>query len=155
MKEIWKIKHFNKLTNNELYAILRLRSDVFVVEQNCIFLDQDNKDQKAFHLFCEDETGNVLACARLLAPGDSYPDESSIGRVCSAASERGTGIGQRLMEQSIHHTKHLFPNHTIRIGAQSYLLRFYGRLGFVPDGQEYMEDGIPHTEMLLKAERVE
>lgn len=149
MKETWIIKHFNELTNNELYAILRLRSDVFVVEQNCVFLDQDNKDQKAFHLFCEDDSGNILACARLLSPGDSYPDESSIGRVCSALSTRGTGIGQRLMEQSIQHTKRLFPNHTIRIGAQSYLLKFYGRLGFIPNGPEYMEDGIPHTEMVL------
>ncbi|MBE8728292.1 GNAT family N-acetyltransferase [Flavobacterium hungaricum] len=140
------IKTFEELTNHELYAMLRLRSEVFVVEQNCPYLDLDNKDQKSFHLLYY--VDNQLAgCTRLLPKGISY-NEISIGRVVIAPSHRGLGLGVKLMEASILGCEEKFGKGPIRIGAQYHLSKFYNSLGFEEEGEVYDEDGIPHIEML-------
>lgn len=143
----WISKPFAELSADELYALLRLRSEIFVVEQNCVFLDMDNKDQTCWHLLGWQD-GALVAYSRLVPPGVSY-EESSIGRVATAITARGNGIGRELMQQSIIGTKKLFGDHIIRIGAQLYLEKFYSTLGFVPTGGIYPEDGIPHIQMLL------
>lgn len=140
------IKSFDELTNHELYNMLRLRCDVFVVEQNCPYLDLDNKDQKGFHLLYY--VDNKLAgVTRLLPKGVSY-DEVSIGRVVIAKSHRGLGLGVKLMEASIKGCEEKFGKGPIRISAQYHLSKFYQSLGFVEQGEVYDEDGIPHIGML-------
>jgi ElaA protein len=141
-------KAFNELSNTELYNILQLRSEVFVVEQNCVYLDMDNKDQKSFHVLGY-ENNKLVACTRLVPPGISYTSEPSIGRVVTHPSVRKSGYGKLLMEYSIAKTRELFKSQEIVIGAQSYLDRFYQNLGFVPEGEEYLEDDIPHRTMRL------
>jgi ElaA protein len=132
---------------HELYQLLRLRSEVFVVEQNCVFLDMDNKDQDCWHLL--GWKGHLLAAStRLVPPGIAY-DEMSIGRVVSSPQARGEGIGRALMEESIAACYKLFGHNPIRIGAQLYLEKFYTSLGFKTAGEIYLEDGIKHVEMLL------
>ncbi len=143
----WVCKPFNELSTDELYAVLRLRSEVFVVEQNCVFLDMDGKDQKSFHLMGYNND-TLQAYTRLLPPGLAY-EEPSIGRVVTSTKARGSGIGRMLMEQSIIECGKLFGNTTIRIGAQLYLKAFYASLGFVPTGGIYPEDGIDHIQMVL------
>lgn len=140
------IKSFDELTNHEMYNMLRLRSDVFVVEQNCPYLDLDNKDQKGFHLlyYVDNELAGVT---RLLPKGISY-DEVSIGRVVIAKSHRGLGLGVKLMEASIEGCEEKFGKSPIRISAQYHLSKFYQSLGFVEQGEVYDEDGIPHIGML-------
>lgn len=143
----WTCKSFQELTPSELYAVLQLRSEVFVVEQNCVFLDADNKDQASFHFMGWE--GNALqAYTRLLPPGTAYA-EASIGRVVTALTARRSGIGRILMQQSIDACRRLFGGGTIRIGAQLYLKDFYASLGFIPTGGIYPEDGIDHIQMLL------
>jgi ElaA protein len=140
-------KAFNNLSVNELYDLLRLRSEIFVVEQNCVFLDMDNKDQLCHHLLLyADET--LVAYARLLPPGIYY-SEASIGRVITSLASRGTGTGKVLMEAAIDATQHFFLNQPIRIGAQVYATKFYERFGFHAVGDVYVEDGIDHVEMVL------
>ena len=143
----WICKKFNDLTLLELYAILQLRNEVFVVEQNCPYNDCDNKDLKAWHLMGM-EHEKLLAYSRLIPPGISYR-ESSIGRVVNSRSARGKGLGKELMIESIQRIKLLFHTESIRIGAQLYLLDFYNGLGFVRDSEIYLEDNIPHIEMLI------
>ena len=145
---IWTLKSFDELTPKEVYAILQLRNEVFIVEQNCPYQDCDNKDLYAIHLMGMDQH-KLLAYSRLLAPGISYR-ESSIGRVVSSPSARKTGIGKKLMEESIKQIFHLFQTDTIRIGAQLYLKKFYESFGFIQDGDMYLEDNIPHIIMLRK-----
>ncbi len=140
---------FNKLTTNELYDIMVLRQEIFIVEQNCPFLDADGKDLDAWHLMGRDTEGVLVAYTRLLPKGISYPEYASIGRVVNAQKARGTGIGKILMQESIDWMNKLFPNQSVKIGAQTYLLGFYTSLGFVSTGEEYLEDGIPHTAMIL------
>ncbi|HMR91520.1 MAG TPA: GNAT family N-acetyltransferase [Chitinophagaceae bacterium] len=144
---VWQIKPFQDLTPDELYAILLLRSAIFVVEQQCVFLDMDNKDQQCLHLmgFRNDE---LVAYTRLVPPGVSY-EYPSIGRVVTASGERGKGTGKELMKKSILEIQKLYGNTPIRIGAQVYLLNFYQGLGFQPSGEVYDEDGIDHIEMTL------
>ena len=144
----WVLKKFDDLTPKELYNILQLRNEVFIVEQNCPYQDLDNKDLYAFHLMGMKEE-KLLAYARLLAPGISY-SESSIGRVVSSPSLRKTGMGKKLMTESIKEIRNLFQTDTIRIGAQLYLQNFYESFGFVRDGGIYLEDNIPHILMLRK-----
>ena len=142
---IWTFKSFHEFGPEELYQILRLRSEVFVVEQNCAYLDMDNKDQQSFHLCGWD--GNIpVAYARLLPPGLAF-EEASIGRVVSNPIYRKKGMGKELMKLAMEKTMSQFGVNTIRIGAQRYLLAFYNALGFKISGPEYMEDGIPHVEM--------
>jgi ElaA protein len=131
-----------------LYAILKLRQEVFIVEQNCPYLDCDGKDLESYHLLCYDTEQNLVAHSRLLPEGISYKGFVSIGRVVSAESVRGKGYGKLLMEESLRQIKLLFGELPIKIGAQSYLLNFYSSFGFVSTGEEYLEDGIPHTNMV-------
>jgi ElaA protein len=143
----WILKEFHELTTAELYAIVQLRNEVFVVEQNCVYQDADNKDQKSLHLCCWD--GDKLAAyTRIIPPGISYA-EASIGRVVVSPVYRKAGAGRKLMEESIKHSLDRFNADSIRIGAQVYLAGFYRSLGFIQSGGEYLEDGIPHIEMIL------
>jgi ElaA protein len=143
---IWILKSFDALTPKELYKILQLRNEVFIVEQNCPYQDCDNKDLYAWHLMGIQED-KLVAYSRLLAPGISY-SESSIGRVVSSPSARKKGMGKKLMLESIRQIKNLFNTGTIRIGAQLYLQNFYESFGFTKDGEIYLEDNIPHIIML-------
>lgn len=144
----WILKQFDDLTPKELYNVLQLRNEVFIVEQNCPYQDLDNKDLRAWHLMGMQED-KLLAYSRLLAPGISY-SESSIGRVVSSPAVRKTGMGKKLMQESIRQIRNLFQTDTIRIGAQLYLQNFYESFGFVKDSDTYLEDNIPHILMLRK-----
>lgn len=144
----WIFKPFNELTTTELYAVLKLRSEVFVVEQNCIYQDIDDKDKKSFHLMAW-SGDELVAYTRLVPSGVSFI-EPSIGRVISSPRFRGLGIGITLMEKSIHHTLESYATNKIRIGAQLYLKKFYESFGFIEQGEEFLEDGIPHIEMILE-----
>lgn len=139
-------KTFDELSNTELYQLLKLRAEVFVVEQNCLYLDMDDKDYKSFHVLGYDN-GKLVACTRLVPIGISYDLEPSIGRVVTHQSVRKSGYGKLLMEYSINETKKRFNSSVIVIGAQLYLDKFYQNLGFVPEGEMYLEDNIPHITM--------
>ncbi len=141
----WYYKPFAELTPHELYAIMHLRSEVFVVEQNCVYLDADGKDLSSWHLMGWDGTKLVAYC-RLLPAGLAFT-EVSIGRVVSSPAYRGTGAGKMLMETAINICKELFGDQPIRIGAQLYLQKFYESLGFAQVSEMYLEDNIPHIEM--------
>ena len=143
----WTLKKFEELTPLELYCILQLRNEVFVAEQNCPYQDADNKDLKAHHFMGWDGQ-TLVAYTRLLPPGISFT-HASIGRVVSNPKYRGTGAGRALMELSIQNTLILFNCNTIQIGAQLYLKKFYESLGFVQSSDEYLEDNIPHIEMIF------
>jgi ElaA protein len=142
----WKVKKFDELDVHELYAILRLRSEVFVVEQNCVFQDLDNKDQSSSHLMGW-ENNSLMAYTRLVPPGVSY-EFASIGRVITSQAARGTGIGKELMERSIEHLEKMYGKGPIKIGAQLYLREFYCTFGFDQSSDVYDEDGIDHIEMI-------
>jgi ElaA protein len=146
----WTYKHFTSLTTQELYTILSLRSEVFVVEQNCVYLDTDKKDEDAWHL-CGWQDDVLVAYVRILAPGVSY-EEASIGRVLTNPAFRKNGYGVELMNVAIEKTLQQFNVQKIKIGAQLYLLNFYSSLGFKQTSEVYMEDGIPHIEMLFEKE---
>jgi len=143
----WTDKKFEDLTPGELYAILQLRSEVFVVEQNCVFLDMDDKDQISHHLMGW-EGDKLVACARIVPAGISYA-EFSIGRIVSSPKVRRQGIGRVLVDKSIQLAYNLHGKGVIRIGAQYYLRGFYESFGFRKAGDIYLEDGIEHIEMLL------
>ncbi|HEV9037173.1 MAG TPA: GNAT family N-acetyltransferase [Puia sp.] len=145
----WTLKEFDQLTPHELYAVLRLRSEVFVVEQNCVFLDMDDKDQYCHHLLGW-RGERLVGYSRIVPAGISYA-ESSIGRIVTSPAARRRGVGRELMVQSIDTLYSLYGKTDIRIGAQYYLLRFYESFGFVQKGEIYLEDGIEHIEMLLTA----
>ena len=141
----FKIKPFHELSTDELYALLQLRSEVFVVEQNCVYQDIDGKDQKAIHVL--GYSGGVLvACSRLFKPKD-YFEYSSIGRVIVKESQRDKKFGHELMRVSIDAIKTLFQETKITISAQLYLQKFYESHGFLVVGEGYLEDDIPHIEM--------
>lgn len=140
------IKKFNELSTTELYAILQLRSEVFVVEQDCVYQDMDFKDQKAFHVLGIKE-GMIIAYARVFDSGD-YFKEPSIGRIIVKKEERKFKYGFLLVEESIHFIENNFTEKSILISAQKYLTRFYNSLGFIQQGGDYLEDGIPHIKMI-------
>ena len=142
----WILKKFEELTPHELYTIMQLRNEVFVVEQNCVYQDADNKDRYSFHLMGWKED-KLIAYTRLIPAGTAYA-EPSIGRVVTSPSARGTGAGRELMEHSIDTIYKLFGKQPIRIGAQLYLKKFYSSIGFEPTGDMYLEDGIEHIEMV-------
>ncbi len=148
MKITWVLKKFENLSPLELYKIMQLRAEVFVVEQNCVYQDVDGKDLKSLHLFGTNESDEVIAYSRIVPAGISFK-EISIGRVVSSPKARGTRVGKELMKQSLEKIKELYGNVPIRIGAQCYLKKFYADLGFVAEGEEYLEDNIPHIEMLI------
>jgi ElaA protein len=143
----WQVKFYPELTLNEFHDIIALRLKAFVVEQNCAYLDLDGKDKKSYHLICRDGFGNVVATARILPPGLSY-DEVAIGRVVIDESIRGKGIGHDLMKQSMKYAEEEFGKVPIRISAQKHLESYYNKHSFVSSGKEYLEDDIPHVEML-------
>jgi ElaA protein len=140
----WQLKPFDALTPGELYALLALRSDVFVVEQNCVYLDTDGLDSVALHLWLPG-TPHALAVARLLPPGSCYA-EASIGRVATAGRVRRTGLGRALFQRALDEVAQRWPG-PVRIMAQSYLTKFYAEFGFLIQGDEFLEDGIPHFYM--------
>lgn len=146
----FETKSFPQLTVSELYDILQLRSEIFVVEQNCVYNDLDGLDKDAVHLFCKKE-GSIIAYARLLKPGTRFADYS-IGRVVVKESERRTGLGIELMEAAKNFILNEWGAAKIKISAQSYLQRFYENLGFCIVTEMYLEDGIPHFGMVFKAE---
>jgi len=142
----WTLKKFEDLTVHELYAVLRLRTEVFVVEQNCVFQDMDNKDQHCHHLLgWKDDL--LAAYTRIVPVGISYTDAPSIGRVVTSPQARGSGIGRLLMEKSINELFGVYGVSPIKIGAQLYLKKFYESLGFEQSSDIYDEDGIDHIEM--------
>ncbi len=140
------IKTFTELTTNELYAILQLRSEVFIVEQNCAYQDVDFKDQKALHIIgCKNK--KVVAYTRIFKAGD-YFKNASIGRVVVKQNERQYGYGKVIMQAAINAVEEHFKQTKIHISAQKYLLKFYTGLGFEQVGEEYLEDNIPHVGMV-------
>lgn len=140
----WYERPFEELSTRELYAILALRSEVFVVEQACVYLDLDGHDPGARHLWAEAD--RVVACLRILPPGAKFA-EASIGRVVTAPAVRGAGLGRELMRRGLAAVGPV----PVRIAAQLYLERFYRDLGFARVGEPYTEDGIPHVEMVRAA----
>jgi ElaA protein len=145
----WTHKLFDALTPHELYAVLQLRNEVFVVEQHCVFQDADNKDQASIHVMGW-QGNRLIAYTRLVPPGKAYA-EASIGRVVTAPAARKSGIGRELMLRSLQLLYQLFGDVPVRIGAQFYLRNFYASLGFRETGDIYLEDGIQHIEMLIPA----
>lgn len=143
-----EVKSFHALTKQELYDVLRLRSEVFVIEQDCVYEDIDGKDQKALHVVGTKE-GVIVACARIFKSGD-YSDEASIGRVVVKKNQRKFGYGKDIMKDAIQAVHDHFNESVIRVSAQMYLERFYHELGFNQVGDGYLEDGIPHIGMVRK-----
>jgi len=141
----WKIKRFEALSVTELYKLMQLRSEVFVVEQNCVYQDIDGKDVKAVHLIGEDQ-GETVAYCRLFKPKD-YFSEASIGRVVVKATYRDKKIGHSLMKEAITIVNSEFNQTKITISAQLYLKKFYESHGFIQTSEMYLEDDIPHIEM--------
>jgi ElaA protein len=142
----WLLKKFEELTTHQLYAILQLRNEVFVVEQNCVFQDADDKDQNSYHLMGF-ANSKLVAYTRLVPPGKMY-EQASIGRVVTSLSVRRSGTGKKLMEQSIDAAYNVFGVQPIKIGAQLYLKQFYGSFGFEQVSNVYLEEGIEHIYMI-------
>lgn len=140
------IKRFEELTSGELYEILRVRSEVFVVEQNCIYQDLDERDQNAYHIFFHEE-GKIKAYLRILEPGVRY-EETTISRVLTI--DRGTGLGKKLLIEGIAFAREVMKADKITIEAQSYAKGFYEKVGFRQTSGEFLEDGIPHIMMQLQ-----
>ena len=145
----WTIKRFDELTLDELYNILQLRNEVFIVEQNCVYNDTDGKDRSAWHLMAV-EDNILIAYTRILPPGVSYSDPA-IGRVVTSSSKRRSGLGRELMKRSIETCEKFFGKISITLSAQVYLQSFYESFGFIVIGEEYLDDGILHVEMSRKS----
>ena len=143
-----RTKSFSELNTKELYMILQLRSEVFVVEQQCIYQDIDNKDEKALHVLGFKDN-RIVAYTRIFKPG-AYFDQPSIGRVAVSENERSNGFGYQIMKASIQEIEKRFKRTEIKISAQTYLKDFYNNLNFYQAGNGYMEDGIPHIAMIKK-----
>lgn len=148
LKMQWILKTFNELTLKEFHSILKLRIDIFVVEQNCPYPELDNKDQLAFHLFCKNNN-EVIAYTRIFKPGNYYK-EAAFGRVVVHQEFRNQDLGKQLIKRTIEETHKLFGKTPIKIGGQVYLKKFYESFGFHQIGDEYIEDGIPHIDMLYE-----
>lgn len=144
----YEFKHFNQLTNHELYDLLRLRAEIFVVEQTCIYNDLDGLDKEATHLIVK-KNDEIIATSRLLKPGTRFPDYS-IGRVVVKKEQRGNELGKRMMEKAIRFMLAEWGAKTIKVSAQKYLEKFYNDLGFEFFTDDYLEDGIPHVGMRYK-----
>jgi ElaA protein len=147
----WQWAPFAALQGADVYAFLAARSEVFVMEQSCAFMDADDFDQQAWHLLgWDDSKARLAAYCRVIAPGIKYA-EPSIGRVLTTRNYRSKGLGRMLMAEAIARTGVLHPGHAIRIGAQQRLEKFYREFGFNTVSEVYIEDGIPHLEMLRTA----
>lgn len=142
----WTCDAFDQLTPAALYQLLRLRSEVFVVEQRCVYLDPDGLDDRVWHLAGRADDGALHAYARLLPPSLGE-GAARIGRVITAPAARGGGLGRVLMQQALSHCARLWPGVAIELGAQAHLRDFYGSFGFMPISEVYDEDGIPHIDM--------
>lgn len=147
----WQFKHYNDLSLNEFHDIVALRIAVFVVEQNCPYQELDGKDKKSYHLICRNGSGDVVGTLRILPPGLSYA-EVSIGRVVLHPTERGSHQGHKMMEEAKKFITEEFREAQVKLSAQKHLENFYKRHGFVSTGKEYLEDGIPHVEMINNKE---
>jgi ElaA protein len=143
---ITKLKHFTQLNTTELYDLLQLRSEVFVVEQDCVYQDIDGKDEKALHILGY-KNKKLVAYTRVFKPGD-YFEAASIGRVVVAVNERKNKFGYDIINAAMEAVKKQFNTNEISISAQTYLKRFYNKLGFYETGEPYLEDGIPHIKMI-------
>ena len=143
----WVWRSFPELSADELYDIFVLRQTVFVVEQNCVYLDADGVDRRSRHLYMRDDAGLMIAYLRLVEPGVKYA-EPSIGRVITHPSVRRTGLGRELMAEGLRGAAQYYPGAGVRIGAQKWAEGFYRSLGFESVGHEFMEDDIPHVEMV-------
>lgn len=141
---------YSTLTTDQLYALLRLRAEVFVVEQDCPYQDLDDKDQPAIHLLGMTNDGRLAAYTRLLDKGISYAEYASIGRVITAPFARGKGLGRPLMVESIRQLHLAYGEQPVKISAQAHLQGYYGSVGFETVTEEYLEDGIPHVGMVLR-----
>jgi ElaA protein len=160
-KNQWHVKTFNELSNDELYDALKLRIDVFVVEQTCFYPDLDNKDRQpgTLHLFNysssihgeKSENNEMISYLRILAKGQSYDDYVSIGRVVIAPQARGSGLGHELMTEALSVCQRYFPEQKIKISAQEHLEKYYNKHGFIRASPMYLEDDIPHISMIQKA----
>ena len=140
---------FNDLTNTHLYDLIKLRQDVFIIEQNCIYQDLDGYDQKAFHFLIYDKN-DLVAYSRIFPPDIKYKTETSIGRIIVSKIERGGNLGRKLINESINFCLSNYPESTIRIEAQAKLKTYYSKLGFTGDSDIYVVDGIDHLEMIYK-----
>jgi len=153
LKTNWQAKHFNELSLNELYDLLKLRIDVFVVEQTCYYPDLDGESNQldrhpeTLHLLGYQDD-NLVAYLRILAKGQSYDDYISIGRVAIAKQARGSGLGHELMLEALNLCQQSFSNQAIKISAQEHLIEFYQQHGFEQVSQMYLEDNIPHVAMI-------
>lgn len=147
---LFEFKHFSELTSDELYEILQLRSEIFVVEQDCVYNDLDDLDKFAVHQFLKKKE-KIVAYSRLLKPGTRFP-EYSIGRVVVKKSERGTGLGIEMMKEAKKYMLNIWGTTRIKVSAQKYLQQFYENLNFEIVTDEYLEDGIPHYGMLFHSE---
>ncbi len=145
----WILKKFDELTNIELYNILKLRSAIFVVEQNCVYLDADGSDEECYHFYNVNNKIEITAYCRIVPPGLHYT-EASIGRVVTNTKYRKEGYGKELILQAISCCNKLFDKASIKIGAQLYLKHFYENFGFVQVSEVYDEDGIDHIKMLRR-----
>ncbi|MFT5185217.1 MAG: ElaA protein [Flavobacteriales bacterium] len=143
----WRLKTFEELSTAELYDIMAERIRIFVVEQDCPYQEADGLDKVSLHMSALDEKESVAAYIRILPPGAAYK-EAAIGRVIVAQEFRGQQLGRLVMERGMQEIAERWPESPIRIGAQIYLNKFYSSLGFVNEGEEYLEDGLPHIEML-------
>jgi ElaA protein len=144
------IKYFDELSLMEFHDLIALRIEVFVIEQNCPYQDLDGKDIKSFHLLVKDIDEGIIGTARILPPGLSYP-EISIGRVVSDKRQRNSGLGHLIMSNAMEFIKNKWDSKkSVKLSAQSHLTNFYEKHGFKSTGKEYLEDGIPHTEMKFK-----
>ena len=144
----WELKKFKELKAEEIYKILEIRNEVFIVEQQCAYQDCDGKDENAYHLYLQDND-KIIAYLRILKKGVSY-DEISIGRVLVHKNYRGKGIAREMMLKAINFIESNLNEKEIKIQAQSYLVDFYKSLGFKETSNEYLEDNIPHIDMLYK-----
>ena len=146
----WSFAYFDDLAAGDLYDIVGLRNAVFIVEQHCPYQDCDGVDRVSHHLWTRDASGAMAAYLRVVPPGVSYA-EPSLGRIVTSPGVRRTGLGRTLVREGIMRVEELYGPVAIRIGAQRYLLKFYESFGFASTGREYVEDDIPHTEMLRPA----
>jgi ElaA protein len=147
MKGTFIVKSFSQLSLDELHRIFILRQKVFVVEQDCAYLDADGLDEKAMHLFFLSDDSKLAAYSRILPAGLSYPDHVAIGRVVVDQEFRRAGLGRDIMTEALSYINEYFPAQKIKISAQCYLEAFYQSLGFKQQGESYLEDGIPHIAM--------
>jgi ElaA protein len=144
-----EIKHYSELTKDEFHDMIALRMAVFVVEQDCPYQDLDGLDKDAYHVLIK-ESDTIVGTARILKPGVAY-DETAIGRVVSATDKRHLKLGHELMKASMQFIQAELKEHAVRLSAQTHLKGYYAKYGFLPTGKDYLEDGIPHSEMLFTA----